>query len=911
MTILTFLLRKKITTLSLVVFVVVLGVFQFMPFAVEAGGAGIGGLPVGLLNLNLGLVDANGNYFAPVEPLPVITVTGTDQATWCWGTCYSGTNQQALDFVTMYIGLIIGEYGTTYGSVIQRDSAGRVIYIACANGGVVTVTYTADVTDMCPADAGVQTDPSQCSCIIADNGCKATHYTDETCFDGCKLVSGVLVRAAQTATLTASPTSVAPSGPSTLTYSCTASGSASIIPTVGGLPGTSGTVVVNPAISTTYTLNCFGASVVSTTADVTVVAGLPDITASTMAGPTSGTAGQTLTFNGTVSNIGTGAASTFNNHLEVRVWGTGATVADLAMNTLALAPGGSGTASASYTFASAGDYGVRVCGGMDTIGNFSLVESDNLNNCAPAYTHVTISPASAPDLSVSQPNTPISAVVGAPVTLRGTVDNTGSAVASPAFSSYFLIDGGTTRWTSPGITIPAGSSAAVTASLTYSFLTAGAHTVQLCADGANAVTESNEGNNCGSPTTVTVSAVGTPDLQVTQPSAPTTAVVSTPVTFTGRVDNTGGAVASPAFTSYFLIDGGTTRWTAPSITIPASSNSAVTASASYTFVTTGAHTVQLCADGTNAVTESDEGNNCGSPTTVTVSATPVPNLQVLQPVAPVTATVGTPVTFTGQVDNTGTAIASPAFTSYFLVDGVTYKWTAAGITIPAGSNSAVTAGSTYTFVTAGAHTVQLCADGTGVVAESNEGDNCNSTPTTVIVSGVAPPVVTLTTDQPSDSMASGGTAHLTWGSSGATTCTSASFATGNAISGTVAVSPSSTATYDVTCTGAGGSTTVYRTLTITGGACTMAGPIKLTASPSRVRKGQTTTLTWEVTDMPPTGCQIVGPGVSQGISPPSCAFATGSVPTPGLTKQSVYVLSCPGGKTAQTVVNVATNFWEF
>ncbi|TAJ14286.1 hypothetical protein EPO56_02260 [Patescibacteria group bacterium] len=89
---------------------------------------------------------------------------------------------------------------------------------------------------------------------------------------------------------------------------------------------------------------------------------------------------------------------------------------------------------------------------------------------------------------------------------------------------------------------------------------------------------------------------------------------------------------------------------------------------------------------------------------------------------------------------------------------------------------------------------------------------------------------------------SGNSSALTWSSTNASTCTGTGFATGNNTAGTVSVSPSQTSNYSVSCTGAGGTVSASATLTVT--APSSSPTVSLTASPSTITAGGSTTLSW-------------------------------------------------------------------
>ncbi len=86
-------------------------------------------------------------------------------------------------------------------------------------------------------------------------------------------------------------------------------------------------------------------------------------------------------------------------------------------------------------------------------------------------------------------------------------------------------------------------------------------------------------------------------------------------------------------------------------------------------------------------------------------------------------------------------------------------------------------------------------------AIDNKGNASGWATFTKTVSTPAPTVLLTATP---DSIGSGESSTLEWSSENATSCTGTNFATGNATSGIVIVSPTQTTTYTVTCNGAGG-----------------------------------------------------------------------------------------------------------
>ncbi len=136
--------------------------------------------------------------------------------------------------------------------------------------------------------------------------------------------------------------------------------------------------------------------------------------------PTSAIAGTATTFSATVTNTGGGSTGIgFKNFYQVKSGTVGytpqnffaklfniahaaETITDLAATTMsALAAGGNGTATQTYTFPAAGTYGMRVCADKEnsagTNGNPNglIAESDETNNCG-GWTNVNVTSLCTP-----------------------------------------------------------------------------------------------------------------------------------------------------------------------------------------------------------------------------------------------------------------------------------------------------------------------------------------------------------------------------------------------------------------------------------------------------------------------------------------------------------------------------------
>ena len=156
--------------------------------------------------------------------------------------------------------------------------------------------------------------------------------------------------------------------------------------------------------------------------------------------------------------------------------------------------------------------------------------------------------------------------------------------------------------------------------------------------------------------------------------------------------------------------------------------------------------------------------------------------------------------------------------------------------------------------------------------------------TTTVVAVDATPIPTVSVSASPSSIAYGATSVIAWSSTDSTSCTS-SGGGGTGITGSFTTPAlTTTTTYTVSCTGPGGTASQGTTVTI--GAT--APVVTLTAAPSSIAYGATSSITWTSTDS--TSCTSSGGG-GTGI--------TGSFTTPALTTTTTYTVSCTGtGGTA-------------
>jgi hypothetical protein len=440
--------------------------------------------------------------------------------------------------------------------------------------------------------------------------------------------------------------------------------------------------------------------------------------------PTTATAGVAQTFSSTITNAGslsTGAG--FTNLFQVSASSNGASPTDYPVAGMsALAAGGYATTSRSITLASVGTWYVRACADKSSAADANGVigEVDENNNCSSPWTAVNVTSQPVPVVNLTaNPTTGTVNVVNPTLTWTATNSPT-SCTASGDWSGPQAVS---------GTNVAQGVLGTVK---TYTYT----------------LTCSNAYGPGVDDATVVVSGAGGIDLTAGA-ITPITAPVSTLTTFYSTIQNMGASATGAGFTNLFqtatAADG--TGWSdAPGTTNVASSlagGASVQISKAISFGTTGTKYIRACADkdknsGVGTIGETNEGNNCGPWTAVTVG---LPDL-----VAAVPTTVGTPqvntyTSLSSVITNQGAATTGSSFFVRFKVDTNADHSVIEGA-FPYGNSSVALAGNgatlsvtsangNYNFPTAGTYYVQACADenssGVGAINEgANEGNNCSA-----------------------------------------------------------------------------------------------------------------------------------------------------------------------------------------
>src|SRR3989344_3393126 len=434
--------------------------------------------------------------------------------------------------------------------------------------------------------------------------------------------------------------------------------------------------------------------------------------------------------------------------------------------------------------------------------------------------------------------TPNTATAGTARTFSATVQKSGSGTVSGAVTTLFQSATGASGANAEiiGTDSDTFSGSSESYSISHTFASAGTFYLRACADNnenwQGAITESNENNNCGEWTPVTVSASSPPDLTAGAVT-PTAASTGVSTTLSAVISNTGNAATGGSFTNLFQIDNkvdhGSVTATRTDNSPNLSPEGTDTSLVSYTFATQGTWYVRACADNnanwSDDIDESDENNNCGEWTMITIS-TP-------EPLA-ATCTVSPPSTYTNQ-NVTWTGSPTGGIPPYV------YRWYGTNPLDGKTTNPAVVS---YSSIGNKSGHIRV-TDSTGDRVDS--ADCSNGVSGTGVVVTLPPPTASLAPDD--DDLTEGESTMLRWTSTNTSSCVGTGFATGGARNGDVStgpLNPEGTYNYVLDCTGTD-SSHVIRNASIE-----VHGPtVTIDTDPDRVATGDgggggddTVTVTW-------------------------------------------------------------------
>lgn len=523
-----------------------------------------------------------------------------------------------------------------------------------------------------------------------------------------------------------------------------------------------------------------------------------------------------------------------------------------------------------------------------------------------AYAYATVNVIYYPNL-YSVTGSTITVTAGQTATLTGTTYNNGDTTASGSFYDLFLIydsgynysyANGSTYWahTDPVWSGAIGSSSYLSRAGYYTFNTPGTYYYRLCADWNGGVSEKNEGDNCG----------GLVQVNVVAPIPP-------PPTGLYHICNAGGTQvtlywnASPGAVDYYvrLYDG--------------ISANPYTGYAGYNDYYPGTSITYNIVPGRyhDWWVHSRNGTGYSAPSYGSFTCVGYPDLVAGGVSA--SQTIPNRSTTLSAVATNSSGGSSGGFPMLFqIADGaITYTigYAQSGYASLSPGQSTTMSGS-YTFP-AGTYGVRACANYNtswqAITSESNYGNNCG--PWSVITfqnTGSLSCTVPSDTAKVGDTVtysagpSNGAGAPYSWddsqgGSYGSGSTASRTFTALGNYSMNVAADNTIQSSYS--CLTPNGSTF------ITVG-CAAPHTASITAAASRIRQGQSTTLTWSGAGIN-NSCVLSGPNVSQTAPANSCVVGPQTTSTGALSTQSRYCVTCDGSVQQCTTVNVVPLFEEF
>ena len=488
----------------------------------------------------------------------------------------------------------------------------------------------------------------------------------------------------------------------------------------------------------------------STALTVTVGAGpTPDLIVQTPTVSSTPAAGASFTLRATVRNQGSGrsASTTLRYYLS-----TDATITtgDSEVGTDYVTSLSASRTSAEWISlrapSSAGTYYYGAC--VESVSG----ESNTGNNCSSAVT-VTVGAGPTPDLIVEAPtasnNSPLA---GASFTLRATVRNQGSGRSASTTLRYYLstdatiTTGDSEVGTDAVFALSAGRTGAEWISLRAPS-SAGTYYYGACVESVSG--ESNTGNNCSSAVTVTVGAGPTPDLVVEAATVSNgTPAAGASFTLRATVRNQGsGRSASTTLRYYRSTDATITTGDTEVGTDGVFGLSAGRTSAEWISLrapsSAGTYYYGACVESVSG--ESDTGNNCSTAATVTVGATPTPDLVIPSPtVTNSNPTAGASFFLNATVRNQGNDWSAATTVRFYRSTDATISSSDTQVdtdSVPRlGPGGGYVASANLTAQSsAGTWYYGACVE--SVAGESNTGNNCSSALTVTVGAAPAPDLI--------------------------------------------------------------------------------------------------------------------------------------------------------------------------
>ncbi|MFA6519923.1 MAG: CARDB domain-containing protein, partial [Candidatus Paceibacterota bacterium] len=613
---------------------------------------------------------------------------------------------------------------------------------------------------------------------------------------------------------------------------------------------------------------------------------LPDLTAGDVS-LTAATAGTNVALSAPISNVNASTGAGFKNLFQKanNVAGT-QSVTNIGTDTraTALTAGGTATASISHTFpvtdAGTTRY-IRVCADKSMLSaNATLAgtitESNEGNNCG-NWMPVTVAAPSCtgtlPTNSSTYPGDTAGLSAGTPYTFSAS--NSGAKCQYSCNSGY--------SWDAATQSCVVSTCAATTISGCVLPDTVSGSSAGACDTGYSGACSYACSNTAWTKTTNTCAQL--PDLTIndTDLISPTTALTGTATTFSSIVRNVGTGSTGSLFRNFLQVatainGGGTITDVLPAVVMPTlAAGNTNTFSKSYSFASIGTYSLRVCADkrdrnDVGSITESNELNNCGPWTTVTVSN---PAIAGSCSVSPDSGFVGDSFTWSTSGVSGGDGTYTYAWSGTDSLSGTTASVSKSYATSGAKSGSVVisSAGNSLTVnctnsTGGGTVTINPCY-GQGCVTTDPPSSGCSysgpSQPKINVPAQCCSATPNVCLARPTATLLAnpliidqGQSSNLSWTSTDATMCTIPTLVT-DAITpsniSTGIISTAGTATYQITCTGPGGtSVPAFASIEV------LAPNATISASPTRVSPGSNSAITWRASGV--KSCTVTGPGIS-------------------------------------------------
>jgi hypothetical protein len=417
----------------------------------------------------------------------------------------------------------------------------------------------------------------------------------------------------------------------TLTYTITGFQNQDPSSVVSGAASCSTTATTSSAIGG-YPITCTQGSLASTNYTFSFVAGTltvssPDLIVKSVSVTGTPLSGGSLTVTDTTTNQGNSSAGISYTYFYLSSdgkTGLGGALSYRSIATLAAgASSGPGTTSVTLsTNLNGGPYYILACANATNL----VPESNTANNCLASASFNVVGPDLV-ETSVSVTGAPLS---GGVLSVTDTTSNQAGGGAAGNSDTYFYLSsdgktalGGALNYRFVSALASGASSGPATTNVTLpTNLNGGPYYILACANGNSGIVESNTTNNCRASASFSVAG---PDLIVTSVSVTGTPVSGGSLSVTDTTTNqAGGGAAGNSYTYFYLSSdgktglGGALNYRFVGALASGASSGPATTSVILPTNAKGTYFILACANGNNALVESNTANDCNASASFTI-----------------------------------------------------------------------------------------------------------------------------------------------------------------------------------------------------------------------------------------------------------------------------------------------------